>query len=57
MFTNKDKLYLQTKDIPNLKNTIDKAIELSNELRTTLNDLESYTIEFEMQTKKEEIFG
>lgn len=57
MFTNKDKLYLQTKDIPNLKNTIDKAIELSNELRTTLNDLESYTIEFEMQTKKEGIFG
>ena len=54
MFTNKDKLYLQTTDIPNLKRKIDRAIELSSELQSVLNDLDNYNIEFKMQTKKEE---
>lgn len=52
MFSNKDKLYLQTKDIPVLKNKISKAIELSKELENVLNDLENYEIEFEI--RKEE---
>lgn len=54
MFTNKDKLYLQTSDIPTLKNKIDKAIKLSNQLASVLNDLDCYNIEFEIGTKKEE---
>lgn len=54
MFTNKEKLYLQTSDIPNLKNKIDKAIELANELKSVLNDLDNYNIEFKISTKKEE---
>ena len=54
MFTNKDKLYLQTKDIPNLKNTIDKAIELSNELKLVLNELDNYNIEFKISSAKKE---
>ncbi len=52
MFANKDKLYLQTNDIPTLKKKIEKAIELSKELETVLKDLENYNIEFEI--KKEE---
>lgn len=52
MYTNKDKLYLQTSDIPTLKNKINKAIELSKQLVSILNDLECYNIEFEI--KKEE---
>ena len=52
MFSNKDKLYLQTKDIPVLKKKISKAIELSKELENVLNDLENYEIEFEI--RKEE---
>lgn len=55
MFTNKDKLYIQTSDIPNLNEKINKAIELSNELKKVLNDLNGYSIEFKMGTKKEEI--
>lgn len=54
MFTNKEKLYLQTSDIPNLKSKIEKAIELSNELKSVLNDLNNYNIEFSIETKKEE---
>lgn len=52
MFSNKDKLYLQTKDVPTLKSKISKAIELSKELESVLSDLENYEIEFEI--KKEE---
>ena len=54
MFTNKDKLYLQTKDIPNLKKAIDKAIELSNELKLVLNELDNYNIEFKISSSKKE---
>lgn len=52
MFTNKDKLYLQTSDIPKFKNKIEQAIKLSKELASVLNDLETYSFEFEI--KKEE---
>lgn len=52
MFSNKDKLYLQTKDVSTLKNKISRAIELSKELESVLSDLENYEIEFEI--KKEE---
>ena len=54
MFINKDKLYLQTSDIPTLKDKISRAIELSRELLKTLNDLDGYDIEFEIKSKKEE---
>ena len=54
MFSNKDKIYLQTSDIPTLKNKINSAIELSNQLASFLNDLDRYNIEFEIGTKKEE---
>lgn len=54
MFSNKDKIYLQTSDIPNLKRKIDKAIELGRELSAVLNDLENYKLELEINTKKEE---
>lgn len=54
MFSNKDKLYLQTNDIPTLKNKINKAIELSKELEVVLKDLENYNITFEIKTKGEE---
>lgn len=54
MYSNKDKLYLQTTDIPTLKNKINKAIELSRELASTLNDLENYKLEFEINIKREE---
>lgn len=54
MFSNKDKIYLQTSDIPNLKRKIDKAIELGRELSSVLNDLENYKLELEINTKKEE---
>ncbi len=53
MFSNNDKLYLQSKDMPVLKEKISRAIELSRELVTTLQDLEAYNLEFEI--KKEEI--
>lgn len=55
MYSSKDKLYLQTGDMPNLKNKIDKAIELSRELTSVLNDLENYKLEFEIKEKREEI--
>lgn len=51
MYSDKDKIYLQTSDIPKLKNKIKKAIDLANELSITLNDLENYNIEFEIGTK------
>lgn len=54
MFTNKDELYIETSDIPNLNKKINRAIELSNELRNVLNDLDGYCIEFKMGEKKEE---
>lgn len=55
MYTNKDKLYLQTTDMPTLKNKINKAIELSRELTSVLNDLENYKVEFEINAEREEI--
>lgn len=54
VYSNKDKLYLQTKDIPTLKNKMNKAIELSRELASVLNDLENYEVEFEINIKREE---
>ena len=52
MYSNNDKLYLQSKDMPILKEKISKAIDLSKELALTLQDLETYKLEFEI--KKEE---
>lgn len=52
MFSNNDKLYLQSKDMPTLKEKINRAIELSKELKITLEDLDGYNLEFEI--KKEE---
>ncbi|MBQ3408939.1 MAG: hypothetical protein IJH12_07040 [Clostridia bacterium] len=51
MFTSKDKLYLETSDLPTLKEKIDKAIKLSNELSTALNDLNGYSLEFELKNQ------
>ena len=45
---------MQTKDIPTLKNKMNKAIELSRELASVLNDLENYEVEFEINIKREE---
>lgn len=53
MFSIKDKIFLETSDIPRLKNKINKAIELSKELKSVLSDLDSYNIEFEIGIKKE----
>ena len=52
MYSNKDKLYLQTKDMPILKEKLERAKELSAELALVLNDIDSYNLEFEI--KKEE---
>ena len=52
MYSNKDKLYLQTKDMPTLKEKLERAKKLSSELETVLNDIDEYTMEFEI--KKEE---
>lgn len=52
MYSNKDKLYLQTKDMPALKEKLERAKELSVELASVLNDIDSYDLEFEI--KKEE---
>lgn len=49
MFTIKDKLFLQTGDLPTLKEKIDKAIQLSNELNLVLQDLNGYQLEFELK--------
>lgn len=54
MFSSRDKLYLQTSDIPNLKEKINKAIELSRELGSVLSELDNYNIEFKINSKKEE---
>lgn len=53
MYSSNDKLYLQSKDMPILKEKINRAIDLSKELALTLQDLEAYKLEFEI--KKEEI--
>lgn len=55
MYSDKDKLYLQTKDMPTLKNKINEAIELSRKLTTVLNDLESYNLTFEIKKEGEEM--
>lgn len=52
MYSNKDKLYLQTKDMPILKEKLERAKKLSTELESVLNDIDSYNLEFEI--KKEE---
>lgn len=52
MYSNKDKLYLQTKDMPILKEKLERAKELSAELALVLNDIDNYDLEFEI--KKEE---
>ncbi len=54
MYSVNDKIFLQTKDIPNLKSKIIRAIELSNELELVLKDLNNYDLEFEIDIKKEE---
>ena len=52
MYSNNDKIYLQSKEMTILKEKISKAIDLSKELALTLQDLETYKLEFEI--KKEE---
>lgn len=52
MYSNKDKLYLQTKDMPILKKKLEDAQRLSQELVFVLNDINNYQLEFEV--KKEE---
>lgn len=54
MYSSEDKLYLQTTDMPILKDKINRAIEISRELTSVLNDLESYKIEFKINTEGEE---
>lgn len=49
MFANKDKLFLQTGDLPTLKGKIDRAVQLSNELNLVLQDLNGYQLEFEFK--------
>ena len=46
MYSNKDKLYLQTKDMPILKEKLEKAKKLSKELEVVLTDIDSYNLEF-----------
>lgn len=52
MYSNKDKLYLQTNDMPILKEKLERAKELVGKLEIVLNDIDSYSLEFEI--KKEE---
>lgn len=52
MYSNKDKLYLQTNDMPILREKLKKAKELTKELEIVLNDIDTYNLEFEI--KKEE---
>lgn len=52
MYSNKDKLYLQTKDMPILKEKLERARALSKELQAVLNDIDNYDLEIEI--KKEE---
>lgn len=52
MYSNKDKLYLQTNDMPILKEKLEKAKQLSKELEVVLRDIDNYNLEFEI--KKEE---
>ena len=53
MYSDRDKLYLQTRDMPRLKEKINRAIELSKELEQTLSDLECYKLEFEITEREE----
>lgn len=53
MNANQDNLYLSTSDMPVLKEKLKKAQELSQELASTLKDIEMYNLKFEI--KKEEI--
>ena len=53
MYSYKDKVYLQTNDMPTFKNKINKAKELSKELALILNDLEDYELEFEISAETE----
>lgn len=52
MYSNNDRIYLQTKDMPTLQAKINKAKELSVELASVLDDIDGYQLEFEI--KKEE---
>lgn len=53
MYSNQDKLYLQTKDMPTLKKKLEKAQRLSRELAFVLNDINSYRLEFEIKKEEE----
>ncbi|MCI8965559.1 MAG: hypothetical protein HFJ43_04330 [Clostridia bacterium] len=52
MRVNQDILYLSTKDMPKLKEKLKRAQELSEQLASTLEDIEMYELKFEI--KKEE---
>lgn len=49
MYSNNDKLYLQTRDMPELKKKLENAQRLSKELAIVLDDIESYRLEFEVR--------
>lgn len=53
MYSNQDKIYLQTRDIPTLKKKIDEAINLSEKLALVLNDLKCYNLQFEIRQDEE----
>lgn len=52
MYSNKDRLYLQTNDMPILKEKLEKAKQLSKELEIVLNDIDNYNLEFELKKEK-----
>lgn len=52
MFSNNDKLYLETTDMPTLKTKLKEAEKLSKELASILNDISNYRLEFKMKEEK-----
>lgn len=52
MYSNKDRLYLQTNDMPILKEKLEKAKQLSKELEIVLNDIDNYNLEFELKKER-----
>lgn len=52
MYLNNDKLYLEIKDMPILKEKLKKAQKLSKELEETLSDISLYSLELEVKKEK-----
>ena len=53
MFSNNDKLYLETSDMPIFKTKLKEAERLSKELAFVLNDISNYRLEFKMKERSE----